>query len=146
MEPEACAARPGDASAIARISRASFPDPWPEGLFHNQLRRRETRTWVARDARKGVVGYVLGWRVLDEVQVLSLAVDPSSRRRGVGRALLNAYLETLRSEGVREITLEVRASNSVAHEFYREFGFEVQGARPRYYPGGETAVLLGAQL
>jgi ribosomal-protein-alanine N-acetyltransferase len=59
---------------------------------------------------------------------------------------LNAYLDILRSEGVRQITLEVRASNDAAHEFYREFGFEVQGERPRYYPGGESALLLGAQL
>jgi ribosomal-protein-alanine N-acetyltransferase len=89
---------------------------------------------------------VLGWCVVDEVQVLSLAVDPCWRRRGVGRRLLNAYLDTLRSEGVRQVTLEVRASNEAAHEFYREFGFEVQGERPRYYPGGESALLLGAEL
>jgi ribosomal-protein-alanine N-acetyltransferase len=146
MGLEACSAHPGDASAIARISRASFPDPWPETLFRNQLRRPETRAWVARDAEGSVVGYVVGSRVLDEVQVLSLAVDPPWRRRGVGRRLLTRYLETLRSEGIREVTLEVRASNGAAHEFYRAFGFEVQGERPRYYPGGETALLLGAEL
>jgi ribosomal-protein-alanine acetyltransferase len=146
MGPEARAARPGDAAALARVAQASFPDPWPERLFHAQLRRPQTRAWVARDTRRGVVGYVLGWCVLDEVQVLSLAVEPSWRRRGVGRRLLNAYLDILRSEGVRQITLEVRASNDAAHEFYREFGFEVQGERPRYYPGGESALLLGAQL
>jgi ribosomal-protein-alanine acetyltransferase len=146
MEPEVCAAHPGDAPALARIASASFPDPWPELLFRTQLRRSQTRAWVARHTREGVVGYVLGHRVLDEVQLLSLAVDPSWRRRGIGRGLLDSYLATLRAEGVREITLEVRASNGPAHELYRDLGFEVQGERPRYYPGGESALLLGARL
>jgi ribosomal-protein-alanine N-acetyltransferase len=135
-----------DAMAFARISRASFPDAWPEAVFRAQLHRRETRAWVARDPETGVVAYVLGWRVLDEVQILSFAVDPSFRRRGVGRGLLDAYLSTLRAEGVRVVNLEVRASNRAAQVLYRNAGFRTDGERPRYYAGGEAALLLGADL
>jgi ribosomal-protein-alanine N-acetyltransferase len=146
MAAEAREAHPADAAALTRIARVSFPDPWPETVFRRELRRRETRAWVAGDPEGAVIGYVLGWCVLDEVQVLSLAVDPPWRGRGVARDLLAEYLRTLRSGGVRTVYLEVRASNRPAQALYRGFGFACQGERPRYYPGGESALLLGVQL
>lgn len=146
MEVEARAARSDDAAALARISRLSFLDPWPASVFRAELRRRETRAWVADDSEGAVVGYALGWRVLDEVQVLSLAVDPPCRGRGVARDLLGAYLQDLRREGVRTVQLEVRASNRPAQALYRDFGFDCRGERPCYYPGGESALLLGVEL
>jgi ribosomal-protein-alanine N-acetyltransferase len=102
--------------------------------------------WVARDPSAGVVGYAVGWRVLDEVQILSFAVDPDWRRLGIGRELLKALLSSLRGEGVGVVMLEVRASNLGAQALYREAGFKTNGERPRYYPGGESALLLGAEL
>jgi ribosomal-protein-alanine N-acetyltransferase len=146
MEAEARAARPADAAALARISGVSFPDPWPEAVFRTELRRPETRAWVAAEPRDKVIAYVLGWRVLGEVQVLSLAVDLPWRGRGVARDLLLAYLRELRAEGVRGVQLEVRASNGAAQALYRELGFARRGERARYYPGGESALLLGVEL
>jgi ribosomal-protein-alanine N-acetyltransferase len=146
MEAEARVAASADAPALARISGLSFPDPWPETVFRTELLRRETCAWVAAEAGGSVIGYVLGWRVLDEVQVLSLAVDPPWRGRGVARDLLDSYLENLRGDGVRTVHLEVRTSNRPAQALYRRLGFACRGQRARYYPGGESALLLGVEL
>jgi ribosomal-protein-alanine N-acetyltransferase len=84
--------------------------------------------------------------VLDEVQLLSLAVAPEFRRHGVGRTLLARLLEDVRAAGVRRLTLEVRESNAAAQALYRGLGLVPEGARPRYYAGGETALLYGTRL
>lgn len=138
-------AEPVHASGVANVAARSLPDPWPEPVFRRELERPMCRGRVAvGDA--GCLGYVLGWRVLDEVQVLSLAVDPPWRRRGVGRRLLGDYLSVLRGEGVQRVTLEVRASNGPAQELYRALGLHREGERPRYYGDGEDALLYGTRL
>jgi ribosomal-protein-alanine N-acetyltransferase len=137
--------RPDDAPELARIARASFPDPWSEAVLRAELERPSSVALVAR-AGGEVAGYALGWRVHDEVQLLSFAVAPAHRRRGVGRALLARYVDELRAAGVRRLTLEVRESNLPALALYRRLGLAHEGARPRYYPGGETALLYGARL
>jgi ribosomal-protein-alanine N-acetyltransferase len=138
-------AGPADAPELARIARASFPDPWSEAVLRAELARPTAVALVAR-AGGGVAGYALGWRVLDEVQLLSLAVAPEFRRHGVGRTLLARLLEDVRAAGVRRLTLEVRESNAAAQALYRGLGLVPEGARPRYYAGGETALLYGTRL
>lgn len=89
-----------------------------------------------------VLGAALGLLQLDEGHVVDLAVAPSVRGRGIGRRLLGALAEELRTRGARAITLEVRAGNLGALALYRGAGFVVEGRRPRYYPDGEDALLL----
>jgi ribosomal-protein-alanine N-acetyltransferase len=88
-----------------------------------------------------VAGFVVAWRVLDELHVADLAVRPERRRRGVARALL----EDLKAAGpgVSWIGLEVRASNAAALALYRGLGFSESGVRKGYYADtGEDAVLM----
>ncbi len=139
------AAAPEHAPGVANVAARSLPDPWPAAMFRRELERPMSRGRVALRGAS-CVAYVLGWRVLDEVQVLSLAVDPPWRRRGVGRQLLDDYLSELRGEGVRRVTLEVRASNRPAQELYRALGMSWEGQRRRYYGDGEDALLYGALL
>lgn len=154
MGPELDPAAPDDAPALARIARESFPDPWPEAAFRDQLRRRDRLArragrqfgWVARDELGSAIAYVLGLRVLDEAQVLSLAVSPGWRRCGIASRLLRGALDALREQGVSSVTLEVRASNLAARALYRRLGFDREGERRGYYPGGESAFLLGVRL
>ena len=81
------------------------------------------------------VGYLEGWYV-----------EPDFRRRGVGRALVEALLDELRGEGVTRVFLEVRGSNLPAHKLYAACGFAASGRRTRYYSDGEDALVLGAAL
>ncbi len=89
-----------------------------------------------------VIGAALGLLQFDDGHVLDLAVAPTARRSGTGRALLSALTEELRTRGARSITLEVRAGNLGALALYRGAGFAVEGRRPGYYPDGEDALLL----
>jgi ribosomal protein S18 acetylase RimI-like enzyme len=91
-------------------------------------------------------GFVSAWVVQDELQIQDIGVLPQSRRRGLARALFEHALREEPLGELRLVTLEVRESNQGALEFYRALGFAVVGQRPRYYKGGETALLLTLEL
>jgi ribosomal-protein-alanine N-acetyltransferase len=145
MRLELARAAPEDAATLALIAAASFPSPWSEAAFRAELEQAGCRALLARTAGAGA-GYGLGRQILDEVDVLSVAVAPSWRWRGVGTRLLVRYLDWLREEGVRRVTLEVAASNRAARALYERLGLTCEGRRPGYYPGGEAALLYGISL
>ncbi|MFQ5513384.1 MAG: GNAT family N-acetyltransferase [Myxococcota bacterium] len=145
MQVEIAAAELADAVALAEVAARSLPRAWSERSFAEALARSACRALVVRGPAGQVIGYVLGGRLGDAVEILSLAVDPPFRRLGLGRRLLGCYLSLLRAEGVRRVELEVRRSNRVAQRLYRELGLVREGERPRYYAGGESALLFGAR-
>src|SRR3546814_20202666 len=81
-----------------------------------------------------VAGFAIARTIMDEAELLLLAVDPARRRRGIGRALLRSVIADGESRGIAKIHLEVRASNG-AIATYRQTGFEKIGDRRDYYRG-----------
>lgn len=81
-----------------------------------------------------------------EAELLRIAVAPSARRSGLGRALLRASEAGLGAVGIHQLHLEVRASNAAARSLYESEGWRPVGARPRYYRDGEDAVLYSKSL
>jgi ribosomal-protein-alanine N-acetyltransferase len=77
-------------------------------------------------------GFVLSRHVLDEEELLLIAVTPDCRRRGVGAALIRLLFEAARKRGINRIYLEMRRGNPALH-LYRKLGFEPIGERPNYY-------------
>jgi ribosomal-protein-alanine N-acetyltransferase len=98
--------------------------------------------FLARDESGSVIGFCSFWRVLDELHINNLAVEPAWRRLGVARALLERVL----AEGVRlsarRAMLEVRRSNVAAQELYERFGFSIAGVRRGYYTNPEEDALV----
>ncbi|RJG55198.1 GNAT family N-acetyltransferase [Sphingobium terrigena] len=82
------------------------------------------------------LGFALVRSVLDECELLLLAVDPAWRGRGIGGALLRDSLRTARRKGITSMNLEVRASNNAVH-LYEKAGFEYVHRRPGYYRGND---------
>ena len=94
-------------------------------------------TWltIARvDA--AAMGFALVRSVLDECELLLLAVHPAWRGRGIGRELLIDSLKTARRRGIKSMNLEVRSSNT-AIKLYEKAGFEYVHRRPGYYRGAD---------
>lgn len=119
-------------AAVDQMARTSFS----EASFSaaEELSRPWARLWAARFADEAPpVGYLVGWHVADELHVLNVATVPEVRRRGVGRALMEAAIAYAASERARIVLLEVRRSNRPAIKLYRAFGFTALGVRPSYY-------------
>ncbi len=112
-----------------------FGEAWTLGQLAGVMTMPGTWLTLARvDAAP--LGFALVRSVLDECELLLLAVDPIWRGRGVGRALLAHSLSTARSKGITSMNLEVRASNT-AVTLYEKAGFEYVHRRPGYYRGND---------
>jgi len=122
----------------------------PRVVRERSLREELARTWarlrVVRDERGAVLGYSLYWHVVDEVQLLNVAVTIGARRRGLGRALVEELVAYARAHGAARVLLEVRASNAPAIALYESLGFERFNVRERYYADGEDAVEMMLSL
>jgi ribosomal-protein-alanine N-acetyltransferase len=137
--------RPEHVPACVRIHAASFARGWAAEEFETLLRDKTVLAHVLTDGPGlRVEGFALSRKVLDEAELLTIAVDASLRGQGLGRQLLAVHLETLASAGARIIFLEVEEANAAARKLYDRAGFAVVGQRDGYYrkPDGSRARAL----
>ena len=133
-----------DLAAVLRIERASYPRPWTENIFRNELEMaaRGERSYLVARRDGTVVGYAGMMYVVDEAHVTNIAVDAGERRRGTGSVLLRSLLNDARDRGCAGVTLEVRASNHAAQALYARAGFTEAGIRRNYYENTEDAIVM----
>lgn len=136
----------GDINAVAAIEARVSPDPWSAKLFAGELDvHQASRHWlVAEDSEAQIVGFGGTMFVAGEAHVMNIAVSPDHARKGIARRLLARLITEAIERGSEALTLEVRVSNEPAIALYRQFKLAPVGARPRYYPDGENALILRA--
>lgn len=141
------AATRADLDAVERLEVVAFADPWTRQAFEAALKERHARFRVARGPDGALIGYVIAWFILDEGEIANLAVMPTSRRRGVARALLEEIIVEARESGLARLFLEVRESNTAAAALYASRGFTPIARRARYYRKPvEDAIVLRLEL
>lgn len=135
-----------DGTLIDPFARTALHEPQFD--FAKEAEKPWSRLWVARPQQRAApIGFLVSWHVADELHVLSVAVVDAARRRGIGRALMEAALDYSRSNAVRLILLEVRRTNRAAIRLYRSLSFSAMGVRPNYYADtGEDAVEMALSL
>jgi len=131
------------AAAMAAIHQAAFP---PEEHW-------DAASIIATLAMPGVLGLVapdggmaLARVAADEAELLTLAVVPQARRRGLGLRLLGAAMRQTAISGAQRMFLEVKDGNAAALALYTRAGFAVIARRRQYYPDGAAALVLRASL
>jgi ribosomal-protein-alanine N-acetyltransferase len=132
-----------DLDRVCQIEESVFSMPWSRESFETELADDGISfSWVA-EADGRLVAYFVAWLVEDELHIGNIAVDPTHRRRGIGRALLSYCLTRAVERGIVRATLEVRSSNLAAIELYEEGGFEPVAIRRCYYSdNGEDAIVM----
>jgi ribosomal-protein-alanine N-acetyltransferase len=107
---------------------------WPKRLFSYQ---RHLNT------SENIVGFSGFWMMMKEAHIIAIGVRNGYRRLGIGEGLLIETIELAQILNANVVTLEVRASNEIAQELYKKYGFQVVGRRPRYYSSdGEDAIIM----
>lgn len=130
---------------VAQLERVCFQDPWSERSIASEL-ENPLSLWLVAMEEDRLLGYVGSQTVLDETDMMNVAVDPTARRQGVARALIQALTAQLKQRGSRKLSLEVRASNLGAIRLYESLGFVRLGCRPGYYRNPrEDAWILGKE-
>src|SRR3954467_12142100 len=148
-EPVLSEAGPRDAAAIAALHAKSFHRGWSDGEIENMLLDRAV---LAHRITLGgnLVGFILSRIVVDEAEILSVAVNGARRGKGLARRLLDLHLRRLAGLGARAVFLEVDEDNAPPRRLYPRWGFGEVGRRAGYYQQGRdhpaTALVLRRDL
>lgn len=127
---------------VAELEKICFGSAaWSENSIASELKNQLSLWLVALDGET-VAGYVGSQTVMDESDMMNVAVHPDCRRQGIAEELVNALTDALREKESRCLTLEVRASNEPAKKLYEKLGFVSVGLRKNYYRNPREDALI----
>jgi ribosomal-protein-alanine N-acetyltransferase len=126
---------------VAALEAICFRDPWSEASVRSEL-TNPLSLWLVATENDMVTGYVGSQTVLDESDMMNVAVHPDHRRRGIAESLVTALCDSLKQKGSSSLTLEVRSSNLGAIALYEKLGFTQVGLRKNYYRNPKEDALI----
>ena len=129
-------------ASVAELEKICFGiDAWSERSITSELTNPLSLWLVAMDGER-LAGYVGSQTVIDESDMMNVAVHPEFRRRGIAENLVDELVACLKEMGSRCLTLEVRVSNEPAIGLYQKLGFEQVGRRKNYYRNPREDALI----
>ncbi len=145
-----------DLERVTYINSVSLPENYTD-FFFVDLYRRFPETFIVAESNGEVVGYIMcrietGMSnfglsgIIKKGHVVSVAVLPNHRRKGIGEALIAKALEAMRSYGAKQCYLEVRVTNEEAIGLYKKIGYEITRTIRGYYADGENANVMTKKL
>jgi ribosomal-protein-alanine N-acetyltransferase len=145
-----------DLERITYINRTCLPENYSDYFFLD-LHRRFPETFIVAEENGEVVGYIM-CRIetglssfilrglVKKGHIVSVAVLPQYRRKGIGEALVVKAMESMRLYKAKQCFLEVRVANTAAVDLYRKLGFEVSRTIRGYYADREDAYVMETKL
>lgn len=130
-----------DIAKISQMEKAYFGQPWSEASIAHYAEEGNTVFVVAKAAGE-VVGYAAVMCILDEGNLVSIAVEEDYREMGIASELLDIAYDLSHEKGVSSINLEVRQSNEAAISLYEKEGFERVGLRKNFYSNPKEDAIL----
>lgn len=132
----------GDGADCASLHASAFTFAWPQSDIEALLLAASTVADGAFAGPGALQGFVLSRLAADEAEILTIAVAPRRRGRGIGAKLLSANMARLAAAGAKSLFLEVEAENASARALYRRFGFTTVGERKAYYRKADGTAAL----
>jgi len=147
---------PDDLQGVMQVNRVCLPENYTD-FFFIDLHQRFPETFIVAENDGKLLGYImcrievglsslgLGG-LIRKGHVVSIAVMPQGRRRGLAQELINRALEGMRYYKAKQGFLEVRVTNEAAISLYKKLGFEVSRTINGYYSDGEDAYVMTKRL
>ena len=129
------------AAVLAALHAESIVPPWSTETFATLLGQPGVAGWIATDNEEPV-GFLLARAAADEAEILTLAVSPRQRRRGIARLMMKQLVAWATSANATRVFLEVAEDNAAARALYERSEFTIAGRRNDYYAPGRDALLL----
>jgi len=140
---------PLDLEAVLRLGNAVPEAPhWARAVYERILSAEphHKHIFIVEEGER-LLGFIAAQIIFDVCELESIVVDITTRRCGVGRALLHTLFDWASSNNAVRVQLEVRSGNTRAIDFYCKSGFTQEGLRRAYYRDPEEdAVLMGRAL
>jgi ribosomal-protein-alanine N-acetyltransferase len=131
-----------DIIVIMELEKELFSAPWSEAMFSEEIKGHYAYI-LQKDENKEIIGYLCGWKLLDEFTITNIGISQKFQRMGFGAKLVKFIISKLLYEKCFKFYLEVRKSNLKAIQLYKKFGFEQTGLRVNYYQNPvENAVMM----
>lgn len=131
-----------DLEQVVDIEQKLFSVPWTKEGFLTYLMKKDTMFFVVEEKER-ILGYCSMMTVLDEGDILNVAVRSDRQKEGIGLFLVDSMLRMAEMQGIRLVHLEVRQGNGTARRLYQRLGFKEDGLRRDYYENPvENAVLM----
>lgn len=135
-----------DLDQVVDIEQNLFSVPWTKEGFLTYLMKKDTMFFVVEEKER-ILGYCSMMTVLDEGDILNVAVRSDRQKEGIGLFLVDSMLRMAEMEGIRLVHLEVRQGNGTARRLYQRLGFKEDGLRRDYYENPvENAVLMTKEM
>ncbi len=138
-EEEIRPVRPDELEQVSLLEELCFNDPYPS-YFLEQLAQDNPETFLVAVVQEKIVGYAVVDPWKDDNHLISIAVHPEARKKGIGTQLMLALEARVRNR--KPMRLEVRRNNTPAIQFYHGHGFREIGVAEGYYADGEDAILM----
>ena len=136
-----------DIPNIMEVERLSFTTPWSRDAFISELLENDRAYYLVAKVDGKAIAYVGVWLIAGEGHITNVAVHPKYRRKGIGRSLMLTLEELVTSKNGERMTLEVRKSNLLAQNLYKNLGYRNLGVRKGYYrDNNEDAVIMWKEL
>ncbi len=147
---------PNDLQAVMHINRICLPENYTD-MFFIDLHERFPETFIVAEENHAIVGYIMSRievglsnfglsGLVRKGHVVSIAVMPQSRRKGVASALIKAAMSGMVSYKAKQIYLEVRVTNEAGINLYKKLGLEITRTISGYYSDGEDAHVMSKKL
>lgn len=131
-----------DVEAVAALEQEAFAVPWSAGILRAGL-QSDLDLFYVLELDGNLCGYGAMRILLDEGELLRIAVALAFRRRGLAKFLMDRMMEDAKERGVTAYTLEVRESNCGARRLYESYGFLEEAVRKDYYSNPkEDAIIM----
>ncbi|MEM3457898.1 MAG: ribosomal protein S18-alanine N-acetyltransferase [Candidatus Bathyarchaeia archaeon] len=145
-----------DLRSVVHINMVCLPENYTD-FFFIDLHQRFPETFIVAEENGEVVGYIMcrmelglsnfGFKgLVKKGHIVSVAVLPQYRRKGIGEALVTKAIEGMRLYNAKQCFLEVRVTNTQAINLYKKLGFQVTRTIHGYYADGEDAYLMSLEL
>jgi len=147
---------PDDLQSVMQINRVCLPENYTD-FFFIDLHERFPETFIVAEEDGKIVGYIMSrievglsnfglGGLMRKGHVVSIAVLPQNRRKGVAQALINTAMDGMRYYKAKQCFLEVRVTNDVGIALYKKLGFEISRTINGYYSDGEDANVMSKKL
>ena len=134
-----------DLEEILSIEASSFLTPWSKNMFLNELENHFSHCFVIKIGalpHSVLIGFICFRNVIDESELLNMGVHPRYRQLGVGKTLMEFYINFCSQMGIKRFYLEVNSSNQSAIRLYQHFSYQSSGLRKKFYQGKFDALLM----
>jgi ribosomal-protein-alanine N-acetyltransferase len=136
-----------DIDGVVNIEQLAHEYPWKKSIHFSCIEEEYPSLVLELDGKLNA--YVVFNYLYDECHLMNITTHPEHQGRGLASLLIKALYDNAKSQGMKNVLLEVRESNGPALAFYRKEGFEDIGRRSNYYPskdGPEAAVIMRRSL